>query len=232
MVLTKEQVLRDLNELSEIKYQKFSSKLTPDTKYKVIGVRVPNLRKLAKKYQNLDVSNYLKETAFLSLEECQLYGMILNNQKFDFYTLKPYLERYVSKIDSWASCDIFCAELKIRTGEEELFWEFIDSYIYKEEEFVVRFGIVMVLEHYIKYENLPRIIRIIENVKTPKYYVQMAIAWLISVCFIKYPDYMLEYLKGSKNLDKFTYNKALSKITDSYRVSEENKKIIRNMHIK
>lgn len=231
MVLTKIKVLEDLNQLVDLKYQEFSKKLSPDTKYKVLGIRVPELRKLAKIYKQYDVSTYLLEDDFSSLEECQLYGMILNNQKWSFSQLKPYLERYITKINSWAICDIFCAEMKICKKEPDRLWDFIVPYISKEKEFEVRFGIVTILDHYISGERLPQIIELIENVKIKPYYVQMGIAWLLATCFIKYPEYMLKYLQDNPKLDKFTYNKTLSKITDSFRVSEEYKNIIRKMHI-
>ncbi len=128
--------------------------------------------------------------------------------------------------------DIFCAGVKITKKEEDLYWDFITNYIYKEKEFEVRFALVMILDHYINYERLPKIIRLAESVKINLYYVQMAISWLLATCFIKYPEYMLRYLQNSPKLDKFTYNKTLSKITDSFRVSKEYKEIIKRMHIK
>ena len=102
MILTKDKVLNDLTNLIDNKYQEFSKKLSPDTNYKVLGIRVPDLRKLVKTYKDYDVANYLLEDSFTSLEECQLYGMLLNNQKFTFNEYKPYLEKYINKIDSWA----------------------------------------------------------------------------------------------------------------------------------
>lgn len=231
MILTKDKVLYDLNELIDKKYQEFSKKLSPDTKYKILGIRVPELRKLAKTYQEYDVLDYLLEEHFTSMEECQLYGMILNNQKFTFNEYKPYLEKYITKIDSWAICDIFCAGLKITKKEEDLYWNFITSYIYKEKEFEIRFALVMIINNYINHDKLSKIIELVESIKIIPYYVQMGVSWLLATCFIKYPEYMLKYLQNSPNLDKFTYNKTLSKITDSFRVSKEYKEIIRKMHI-
>lgn len=232
MILTKDKVLSDLNKLVDLKYKDFSSKLSPDTKYEILGVRVPSLRHLAKDYKKYDVAEYLKDVNFSSLEECQLYGMVLNNQKWSFEQTQKYLEKYISKIDSWAICDIFCADLKICKKEPEVLWDFIVSYIYKEREFEVRFALVSILDHFINYDNLPIIISLVEGIKIKPYYVQMGIAWLLATCFIKYPDYMLGYLKGNPKLDIFTFNKTLSKITDSLRVSKENKEIIKKMHVK
>ncbi len=231
MILTKDKVINDLKKFQDKKYQEFSKKLSPDTTYEILGVRVPVLRNLAKTYKEYDVSSYLEENEFTFLEECQLYGMVLNNQNFTFEKMKPYLERYISKINSWAICDIFCADMKQVKKEPEVFWNFIVPYIYKEQEFEVRFAVVMILDHYISYERLPEIIDLVENIKIKPYYVQMAVSWLLATCFIKYPEYMLNYLKSNPKIDKFTFNKTLSKITDSFRVSKEHKEIIRKMHI-
>ena len=86
----------------------------------------------------------------------------------------------------------------------------------------------MILDYYIEEQYLEENFKIFENVKNEEYYVQMAIAWAISICLIKYFNETIEYLKTSK-LDKFTYNKALQKGIESFRISEENKKILRNM---
>lgn len=229
MFLTKEIVINDLKILKDEKYQQFSKKLSPDTTYEIIGVRTPALKQLAKTYKKYDISKYLEDTNFIYLEECLVYGMLLNHQKQEFNQIRPYIERYITKISGWAICDLFCADMKIAKKDLDTVWNFITPYIYKEHEFEVRFAVVMILDHYITYERLPEIIKLIEDISITSYYVQMAIAWLLATCFIKYPDYMLNYLKDNPKLDKFTYNKTLSKITDSLRVSNEYKEIVRKM---
>ncbi len=229
MILTKEKVINDLKILKDEKYQQFSKKLSPDTTYEIIGVRTPALKQLAKTYKEYEVSKYLEDTDFIYLEECLVYGMILNQQKRDFNKIKPYIEKYITKISGWAICDLFCADMKIAKKELDMMWDFIVPYIYKKHEFEVRFAVVMILDYYITYERLPEIIKLVEDITINPYYVQMAIAWLLATCFIKYPDYMLNYLKDNPKLDKFTYNKTLSKITDSLRVSNEYKEIVRKM---
>lgn len=232
MILTKEQVLKDLNKLRDIKYQKFSKKITPDTRYNIIGVRVPDLRKLAKEYKKYDVSGYLKDVNFSSLEECELYGMILNDQKFDFYTMKSYLENYVLKIDSWASCDIFCAKIKVKEDEYELFWNLIESYVQTEHEYSVRFGIVMMLCHYLSLDRLSMIFEVIQKRKITPYYIEMAVAWILSECFIRYSEYMLSNEVKLPSISTMTFSKMIQKIKDSKRISEETKEKIKNKKYK
>ncbi len=230
MVLTKEMIIQELELLKEDDYQAFSLKLVPGSDYPILGIRVPLLRKLAKSFKSYNVKAYLDNYDFTYLEEVQLYGMILNNQKYSFQEYQKYLTKYISHIDNWAVCDIFCANIK--TKEKEALWEFIQPYLISDQEFEVRFGIVTILDHFITESNLSVIIDIVEQIKITPYYVQMASAWLLATMFIKYPEYMLRYLKNRPKLDKFTYNKTLSKITDSYRVSEKYKQVLRKMHIK
>ena len=104
----------------------------------------------------------------------------------------------------------------------------INNYINKNP-WSQRFGLVLLLDHYIKEENLDFIYKICKKIKTEDYYVKMAISWLLSICYIKYPSSTLNFLKKA-NLDKFTYNKTISKICDSKRIDKsvkEKLKLIR-----
>ena len=92
----------------------------------------------------------------------------------------------------------------------------------------MRFAIVMILDYYVKQEYLETIFKIVNSIKNDGYYVKMAIAWLISICYIKYPKETLEYLK-SNNMDDWTYNKSIQKIIESYRVTETEKDRLRKM---
>ncbi len=231
MNLTKEKIYQDFKGLKEDVYQTYSKRLCPDTNYEIIGIKVPRLRRLAKKYIQYDVLEYMHALDFKYFEEVQLYGMMLNILKLSTEEYRYFLEKYISKIDSWAICDTFCAGMKICKKEPKLFWNIVKNYVSSENDFKIRFGIVTILDYYIAEEKMPEIIEIVEKVKSKAYYVEMAIAWLLSTCFIKYPEYMLGYLKNKPNISKFVYNKTLSKITDSYRVNDEYKTIIRKMHI-
>ena len=105
---------------------------------------------------------------------------------------------------------------------------FLQQYKNSMEEFELRFFIVMLLDFYITDEYIKEVINILDNIKHEGYYVKMAIAWTISIAYIKYPEITMKYLINN-TLDDFTYNKALQKIVESYRVSNQDKAIIRNM---
>lgn len=224
----KQKIKEELKSLQDKKYKEFHSKLCPGTN-NIIGIRIPVLRKYAK--------TLLKENDFKLLinniddeyyEEIMLQGMLIGLAKSDFNEIKPYIENFIPKIDNWAICDTFCAGLKIAKKYKKEMWNLINKYIAINKEFYIRFAVVMILDYYIEEEYIEADLEIFNNIKSDKYYVQMAVAWAISICFIKYYDKTIEYMKTA-NLDKFTYNKAIQKAIESYRITKEQKEILKKM---
>ena len=222
-----EEIEKKIFELADTKYKEFHSGLCPNTN-NIVGVRVPVLRNYAKELSKGDFRTYLDNAKDDYYEETMLQGMVIGLSKMDLEERLNYIKKFVTKIDNWAICDVFCAGLKFVNRNKEIVWEFLKAYKNSIEEFEVRFFIVMVLDFYITDNYINEIISILDNIKHEGYYVKMAIAWTISVAYIKYPEITMKYLINN-TLDNFTYNKALQKIIESYRVSDKDKKIIRNM---
>jgi len=154
--------------------------------------------------------------------------MLIGLEKEEFGTIKKHIESFVPKIDNWAVCDVFCAGLKITKKYKEEMWDFIQKYVKSDKEFEIRFGIVMILDYYIEREYLKKDFEIFDFITSDAYYVQMAVAWAISVCLVKFYDETVIYLKKA-NLDNFTYNKAIQKAIESYRITDEQKTALRKM---
>lgn len=220
-------ITQKLFDLSDPEYQKFQSKLCPNIN-NIIGVRLPLLRKLAKELAKKDWENFLYTYSNDYYEEIMLQGMIIGYVKTDIENLLEYVYNFIPKIDNWGVCDSFCAGLKFTKSNMERVWEFLKIYLNSKEEFELRFVIVMLLDFYIVNEYIDRVLILLDQIKHDGYYVKMAIAWALSICYIKYPDKTIVYLKNN-TLDDFTYNKTLQKITESFRVGKEAKSIIRNM---
>ena len=223
----KEHILK----LADEKYKEFHSKLCPNTD-NILGVRVPILRNYAKELsKNYTTDELLKNIDNQYYEEIMLQGMIIGlSKEKDFEVIKKYIKDFVPKIDNWAICDVFCVGLKITKKYKEDMWDFIQTYLKSKNEFYLRFAIVMILDFYIEEEYLERNFEIFNNVRSDKYYVQMAIAWAISICLIKYYDKTIKYLKSKEcKLDNFTYNKSLQKARESYRISKEQKEELQKM---
>lgn len=221
------EVRKRIFELADNDYKEFHSKLCPNTN-NIVGVRVPILRNYAKELIKGDFKKILASAKNDYYEEVMLQGMIIGMAKMDLNERLKYIQDFIPKIDNWAICDTFCAGLKFTNQNKEIVWKFLQKYIDSKEEFELRFAIVMMLDFYIIDEYINEVINILDNIKHEGYYVKMAVAWAISIAYIKYPRLTMDYLQNN-NLDNFTYNKALQKIIESYRVSKEEKEILKKM---
>lgn len=224
----KQVIKKNLLNLAETKYKEFHSGLCPGTN-NIIGVRVPILRNYAKELaKQYPIEELLKQIDNQYYEEIMLQGMLIGLEKQDFETIKKHIEGFVPKIDNWAVCDVFCAGLKITKKYKKEMWEFLQKYLKSDQEFEIRFAIVMLLDFYIEEEYIEKDLQIFKQVTSQAYYVQMAVAWAISICFIKFYDTTLKFLQTNL-LNKFTYNKAIQKAIESYRITDEQKDFLRKM---
>lgn len=221
-------IKQQLLALAEPDYQKFSSRLLPGTE-NIIGVRLPHLRKIAKQIAKQEGSNYLLQADDTSFEEVMIQGMVIGYlQKSDIEEVLALVATFVPKINNWSVCDSFCSGLKITKHYRERVWQFLKPYLHSSHEFEVRFAIVMMLNYYLDQDYLEEVLKELNQIKHQGYYVQMAIAWAISICFIQNQDLTLAFL-NQNNLDDFTYNKSLQKITESLKLDLQMKQIIRGM---
>lgn len=161
-------------------------------------------------------------------EEILLQGLALGYWKTDIETFAKYLTKFIPKINSWAVCDVSVAGFKITKKNMEYMWNFIQKYLKSNKEFELRFAIVMILDFYITDEYIDRVLKILNKTNEDKYYVKMAVAWALQVCFVKQKEKTMKLLKKN-NIDDWTYNKALQKIIESYRVDEKTKEEIKKM---
>ena len=221
------EVRLNLEQMAEPEYQSFTSKLLPGTKY-ILGVRLPKLRGLAKKIAKDNWKTYFQQAKDDSFEEIMLQGMVIGSVLVEFEELMPYIKEFIKKIDNWSVCDSFCSGLKRTKQEKEIIWEFLQPYFISESEYELRFAIVMFLNYYVEQEYLEQGFQYFNQITREKYYVKMAVAWAISICYIKYEKETMDYLRDNE-LDTETYNKALQKIVESTRVTKEQKQSIRMM---
>jgi 3-methyladenine DNA glycosylase AlkD len=220
-------IREQLLELADEEYRKFSSSLLPTIDH-VIGVRLPELRKLAKSIARSDWRTYLKQAEDDYFEEVMLQGMVIGYAKAELEELLSHVADFVPKIDNWSVCDSFCTGLKFTSANKERVWAFIQSYLRSENEYELRFGVVMLIFYYVDEPHIQSVLSLLDSIRHDGYYVKMAVAWAISVCYVKQPEKTMNYLLNH-SLDSFTYNKALQKITESNRVNPETKLKIRQM---
>lgn len=219
----------ELEALADSKYRDFSSALIPNIeKQRVIGVRLPQIRKLASEIIKGDWRSFLASEPGDTLEEKLLRGFVIAAVKVPFEEHLRLVESFVPLIDCWSVCDSFTMALKFVKKNRAAVWDFIAPYFDSKEPYDVRFAVVMTLAHFSDCEYAGRAFEIFNRIDNEDYYVKMAVAWAVSVFFVHAPNETWGYLRDNK-LDDETYNKALRKITESLRVSDEDKKIIRTL---
>lgn len=141
-----------------------------------------------------------------------------------------YVIRFLPFINNWAICDTFCNSFRIKDEDLESYWYFLMQFRESDEEFVLRFIFVMLLCHFIREDYLTRIFELLDEIKSEKYYVDMAKAWLIAEIFTKFPEAVYEYLARDQ-LSTFAHNKAIQKACESRRISAEDKQRLRSLKL-
>lgn len=221
------EIRKRLEKNAEKEYQKFSASLIPNIN-NVLGVRVPVLRKIAKElYKTGEYSEFFNVPAKY-MEENLLKGMIIGLMKAPIEKVLPFVCNFVPLIDNWEVCDNFCSGLKVVEEDLELFWNFVQPYLKSKKEFEIRFFYVILLNYYLKDEYIDRVLTAIDEFSDDRYYAKMAVAWLLSICYVKYPQNTEKYLKKSK-LDDWTFNKSIQKICESLRVDKKTKESLKQL---
>ena len=223
----REKIRKELEIIAEENYRIFAAKLIPNID-NLLGVRLPKLRKIAKKIVQLDYEYYLAMDNHLYFEEVMLQGMIIGEIKLPWTERSRDVKQFISKIDNWSVCDSFCCGLKFEVSEKELVWQFLQPYFASDKPYDIRFAVVMLLFYFVDDEYAQKAFTLFDQIKNDDYYVKMAVAWAISIYFRELPTLTMSYLQKNQ-LDDWIYNKALQKITESLKVDSSTKIIIRSM---
>lgn len=215
---------------AEPRYKEFSKKLVPDTKYEIIGVRVPLLKKLAKNLKNTQVANDFLNTSHIYYEEWFLHGLLIS-QESDFEKALALLDKFIPHIDNWAICDSFVSSLKIIKHYPSIFYDKILRLISSELPYVKRVAIVIFLNYFLDDNFNSKTLTILSGIISDNYYVNMALAWYFSVALVKQYNDTIPYFTNYK-LPIFVHNQALQKAIESYRVPNEKKTYLKSLKIK
>ncbi|MBP0726632.1 DNA alkylation repair protein [Bacillus sp. RG28] len=221
------EIRKQIFELIDTDYQKFAARLIPNID-NVLGVRLPELRKIAKKIAKDDWRTFLKTAENKYFEETMLQGMIIGYVKADIEEILSYVSDFVPKIDNWSVCDSFCTGLKFTNDNRDRVWDFLMPYLNSKNEYDVRFGVVMLLDFYIEPNYIKKVLKLLDKINHEGFYVKIGVAWAISICYVKFPEITMKYLVDN-SLDKLTYNKALQKIIESNRVDKNTKNVMRKL---
>ena len=230
MLRIMESITKLLFELRDEEYAKFQAKLTPSVDPKLfIGVRVPDVRKLAKELKNNpDVEAFLQELPHKYYDENMLHGLLISEIK-DFDIAVKETDRFLPYVDNWAVCDIMSPKV-FKKHKAELI-ECIRKWTESKETYTIRFGIEMLMSHYLDDDFKAEYLDIPARVRSDEYYVNMMIAWFFATALTKQWDSAIQYIENVR-LDKWTHNKTIQKAVESYRITDEQKSYLRTLKIK
>lgn len=230
--MIKEQIREQLKQMADEDYKKFSKKIVPGVD-NMFGIRLPKLRETAKKIAKEDADGYLQQLeevlssgGEVYYEEIMLYGLVIGYARWDDEKRTMWLERFMKYIDNWAVCDSCCMTYKWMKKDPEYWWAYLIRQIKKNREYTIRFAFVCMLAHFVDEDHVEEILSWCERIRHEGYYVKMAAAWAVSVCYVKYPEITDPFLQQNR-LDDDTQNKAIRKICDSYRVTKEQKQQVK-----
>lgn len=220
-------VLEELKRLAEKDYKIFNNKII-STNQTTLGVRLPSLRKIAKKIAKENPIEFVTSDKQNIYELIMLEGMVLSYMNQSFKKLLPFTEIFLLKVDNWAQIDSTICDFKNITKERKEVLSVVKKWIKSDKEFVVRASLVILLAHFVEKKNLQMIFKLSQSVVHSGYYVHMGNAWLISCCMAKFPEETIVFFKNN-SLDNKTHNKAIQKSRESFRVSKDHKTIINEL---
>lgn len=224
------EIKQRLFELQDLGYRDFHSKLIPNIdKETVIGVRTPQLRRLAKEFsKRSDIEIFLRELPHEYYEENNLHGFIIENIK-DYNTAIEETELFLPFIDNWATCDMITPKI-FKKHLEELYKR-IEVWINSGQTYTIRFGIGMIMNFYLDEVFSPESMELVAGVRSEEYYVNMMVAWYFATALAKQYDKAINVLI-ERRLDTWTHNKAIQKAVESRRISGETKDYLRTLKVK
>ena len=215
-----------LKSIGDNSTKEFNEKIL-NTNYEILGIKTPVLKTIAKDISKTNIYDFLALCGSTYYEEVMIHGFILSYIE-DPNVFLNYFYDFLQYIDSWGICDSCVSYFKIMKKED--FSDVAYSLILDSREFYVRVGYIILLNYYIDEDHIENILSLSMK-ESDYYYVNMAIAWLLSVCFVKFRLNVLELLK-SKKLNVFVQNKTISKIRDSFRISQSDKDLVKKYIIK
>ena len=216
-MIDREQLIKELEALSDEKYRIFNEKIVHTSSYRVIGVRMPDIKAIAKRHK----ADWKEVFAlpYDSFEEIMVKGAALGFADADLSEKEPYIIGYAEMIDNWAECDCFCSCLKVGKSEEASLFTLAENLMHRKEEFVSRVGIVLMFSKFKDEVSMKKALAIYDALPCGEYYRDMAVAWGISVYCVYYPQDIIAYLKSSP-IDMRIKKMAAQKIRDSLRIEK------------
>ena len=225
-----DEIKNELFKMQDEKYRDFNSKLIPTVdKETMIGVRTPELRKYAKQLvKREDVGEFLHSVPHKYFDENQLHAFILAEIK-DFEVCLEEVKNFLPHIDNWATCDQLSPKVFKKYYKELL--PHIREWIRSDKTYTVRFGIGMLMEHFLDEDFDLTYPEMVAEIRSEEYYINMMTAWYFATALAKQYEKVLPFIENRK-LDTWTHNKAIQKAVESYRITDEQKTYLKGLKVK
>ncbi len=222
-----EPIRETLFRLRDEAYRDFQSKLIPTVDpERIIGVRTPELRALAKRLTRQgEAADFLAQLPHAYYDETQLHAFLLSEMK-DFPACLEAVERFLPFVDNWATCDQLSP--RVFRKHRPALLEPIRRWIAGGETYSVRFGVGMLMEHFLDEAFDPAYPELVASIRSEEYYVRMMAAWYFATALAKQWDAVLPYLT-ERRLEKWTHNRTIQKAVESYRITPEQKAYLRTL---
>ena len=247
----KKEIREQLIQMAEPEYQRFAVGLIPGED-KMLGIRIPQLRALAKQIVKSDWKAAIKEQD-VYFEETMLHGMILSYASKDMDEMLPYIKEFIPRVNNWSVCDSVFMGMHIFQTDRKKTWKFIEAYLHSDKEFEIRVALIIMMQHLLKCDRqgkktarlrvvgiddlrvetrekglyVDKVFEELDMVKTADYYASMAASWLLAEAFCCYPYNTYQYILEN-HLDDITHNKGIQKITESKIPTNEVKSILKS----
>ena len=220
-------IREELFALQDVEYGDFQAKLTPGIpRDSFIGVRVPDLRKLAKRLiKEPETTDFLRELPHKYYDENMLHGLLLSQMK-DYEACIEATERFLPHIDNWAVCDIMSP--KVFKKHKEQLLENIREWTDSKETYTIRFGVEMLMSHYLDEDFRAEYLEIPAQIRSKEYYVNMMVAWFFATALAKQWDATIPYLEQGR-LDEWVHKKTIQKARESYRITDTQKAYLKTL---
>lgn len=221
-------ILNEIIKTADANYKSFQKKLLPtineDT---ILGLRAPNAHKIAKKYAGTaEGEEFLSSLPHKYYDENIVHAFILGASKLSNDAMRDKIIDFLPYVDNWAVCDGLVSHLKRFFSSKEKEYDFVFSCLESEHAYTVRFALVALLTYYINGEYIDRLLSIVKAVKSNEYYINMALAWLVSFMLIKEYEKTLPLIERGE-LDTWVHNKSIQKACESYQISNEQKSYLK-----
>ena len=224
------EIRAELFKMQDMDYRDFNSKLIPTVdKESMIGIRTPDLRKYAKQLvKSSDVIEFLQTLPHKYFDENQLHAFIISEIK-DFKNCIDEINRFLPYIDNWATCDQLSPKV-FKKNHNELF-EYIKDWLKSDKVYTLRFGIGMLMEHFLDEDFDILYPETVSNIRSDEYYINMMIAWYFATALAKQYESVIPFIENN-SLDIWTHNKAIQKAVESLRISDEKKEYLKSLKAK